>query len=44
VNVDAGGESWSGTMTVMVIDDGSQAAQRLADQAHQVGYASGQKA
>lgn len=28
-------------MTVMVIDDDSQAAQRLAGQAHQVGYASG---
>jgi hypothetical protein len=44
LNVDAGGEPWSGTMTVMVIDDGSQAAQRLADQAHQVGCASGREA
>lgn len=30
-------------MTVMVIDDDSQAAHRLAGQAHQVGYASGRE-
>jgi hypothetical protein len=39
--VDADGEPRSGTVTVMVIDDDAQAAQRLVGLAHQVGYVFG---